>query len=599
MADRRAPHDSGVRSGWSVRDAGRLRLWHGQPGPARQVTHVEVPGCQLFLVGVVTTPERELAGIARRLAKGEVQALGSLDGSRVVFAVLQDEVLVAGDLAGQLPVFYAIGDDEVIVSSEAGHAASKVRTEVDYEWLIARLQLSSASDVWWEGSPWRHVRAVRPGWLLRIAAGKRVSTDRWLVLDKPRLSLAEGSQRLDAALRRATRSRVVQSSLVTADLSGGLDSSTVAALAALDAPVRATTLVVDGVDDRVAAREIAKAIAGLDHQELHVPDEVLPYSDLGGAPFADEPSTYSVTHAWGRWWRQAVAANGSDVHLCGDGGDGVLLSVPAYLADLATPRTLGALWQHANGWARLRHQPALALIRAAIRVHLTSYRDALVRAADDVQGLQTTPSGWAHWISRVYAQGMGDWATPQASRIAAQRLGAHAATHRVPPTPGVFGIGDSLAWSSLNTYSRTRRADVSLALEDGVDLHSPYLDDEIIRICWSIPPWVRTTPASLKPILRATTSNLLPPEIVNRRTKGDYSQVGYRGLKLNVKDIDDLLSSSTLAALGLVDARAARTALHRGASGVRINLGALDALIGAELWLRAAADGGVNRALLP
>jgi len=589
--DRRAPHDPdlGVDPDWTVVTAGAFRLWHGQSGPVRRVRRADVPGCQLLVVGCCTTPQAELPEVARCLARGDTAALAALDGSRVVVAVRSNDVLVAGDLAGQCPVFYAPRGNEVVVGSNSRQVGDLVGRSVDRQWLAARMLLTSSSDVWWAGSAWRGVHAVRPGWLLRITPAGEAVPARWLDLGKPQSSLAGGAELLRAALRQAVAYRVTAAELPTADLSGGLDSSALAALASLDAcrPIRAVTLAVDGVDDAAAAVHVADVVPGLIHEQMEIPDDVLPYSELENVPVVDEPSDYLVATAWVRWWRQRLAAGGSDLHFGGDGGDGVLLAVPSYLADLARPRTVGALWRHANGWARLRHQSPHALIRAATEVRRTPYREALTQAADRLVLGGPAPNGWARSVSWLDVGGVSAWATPDARQLAADCLRGHAAEHDAPVVPGQFGIGDSTAWLSLNAFARDLRADVALAAECGISLQSPYLDDGVVRACWSVPASVRTSPGQAKPLLRQAVSELVPASIVERRTKGDYTALSYRGLRRNVDAIDDVLRSSRLAELGLIDADAVRAELHKGASGLAIRLGAFDTVLGAELWLRS------------
>lgn len=322
---------------WSVVTANWFRLCCGQSGPVVRLRQTDVPGCRLFIAGCCTTHEMELPDIARRLARGDTTALAAVDGSRVVIAVRSDDVLVAGDLAGQCPVFYGSFNGQVVVGSHAGKLAEFVGRSLNHEWLAARLLLPSVSDVWWTETPWRGVRAVRPGWLLRISTEGKATTRQWLNLGVPDAGLVSGGHALRAALQRAVAARVAAAEFPTVDLSGGLDSSTVAVLAARAAqvPIRALTLAVDGVEDAAAAAYAARAAPSLAHEQVEIPDAVLPYSNLDQLLVVDEPADYLVAGAWMQWWRRYLAKDGSDVHLGGDGGDGVLLALPSYLADLA------------------------------------------------------------------------------------------------------------------------------------------------------------------------------------------------------------------------------------------------------------------------
>lgn len=586
-ADRRSPFDSSLRPGWPEATAGMLRLWHGQPGPVHRVHQVDVPGCHLFVVGCCTTPMAELPDVARRLARGDTAALAAVDGSRVVIAVRPDDVLAVGDLAGQCPVFYANSGRGVLLGSDARLLADEIGAPLDPGWLAARMILPSASDVWWEGSPWQQVRALRPGWTLRVTT-TRATAVRGAHLDQPSVDLGTGAAALQAALHRAISSRMAGARLPTADLSGGMDSSSVVALAAQTGgpPVRALTIEVEGVEDVAAARHVAGAVPNIVHETMPVPDSVIPYSALDNVPAVDEPSNYLVGAAWARWWRRTISEGGSDVHLTGDGGDGVLLAAPSYLADLARPRTLGVLWKHANGWARLRHQSPAAVARAAAELRATPYRAALLRAAHQLEAGTAAPTGWTRWISWLDIGGVSAWATQDARRLAADFLRTHADRYE-GHVPGEFGMGDSAAWVALNAYARGRRADVVHAATCGVTLEAPFLDDGVIRACWSVPSWVRTTPARAKPLLRRAVEGVVPPRALARSTKGDYTEICYLGIRNNAVSVDELLWSSRLSELGLIDVDAVRAEVCRAVAGVRVRLGALDALLGAELWLRS------------
>lgn len=589
--DRRTPHtlNVGASPDRAVVMTDRLRLWYDRSGPVVRLSQVDVPGCQLIVAGCCTTSEPELHAIAGRLVRGDTAALGAVNGSRVVIAVRSDDVLVAGDLAGQYPVFFAHVDGTVAVGSHAGKLAEFVGRSLDREWLATRLLLPSVSDVWWTGSPWQAVHTVRPGWLLHIDSAGRAMTRRWLDLSAPASELTEGGQALRAALRQAVAGRVAAADQPTVDLSGGLDSSTVAVLATAVAgkPIRALTLTVDGVEDAAAAVHVADVVPGLMHEQVEIPDSVLPYSDLDRLPAVDEPGDYLVAGAWVQWWRRRIAEYGSDVHLGGDGGDGVLLALPSYLADLAGPRTARILWRHASSWAHLRHQSPHTLIRAAFAVRRMPYRVALARTADDLINGSSGPSGWARLVSWFDISGASTWATNEARRLVGERLRQHADEHAVPAVPGTFGIGDATAWLSLNAFSRGLRSDVELAASCGVTLQSPYLDDGVVRACWSVPAFVRTTPEQPKPLLRNAVDGLVPSSIVDRRTKGDYTALSYRGLHRNAAELDNLLALSRLGALGLIDIQAVRAELRKGAAGIPIRLGAFDAVVGMELWLRS------------
>jgi asparagine synthase (glutamine-hydrolysing) len=543
-----------------------------------------------LVLGCCTSSSQSLVTIAVRVAAGDFAALGAVDGSRVVIAVRPDDVVVVGDLAGQCVVFYAqLPDGTVVVGSHAGGVAQEISAGVDREWLATRLLLPDVSDVWWTGSPWYGVQALRPGWMLRATRTGHALVSKLVELPLPDKRIEEAGYSLREALLHGVHTRVAESARPTVDLSGGLDSSTVAVLASsrADGPVPAITLTVPGVDDADVAAEIAGQVPGLAYEQWAVPDSALPYSGLESLPHMDEPADIAVSSALIRWWMQRVAHRGSDLHLSGDGGDGVLLAVPTYLGDLATGRQMRDLWHHANGWARLRHQAPQSLIRAAVRLRHTDYRKAVRDVATRLDCGTAPSTDWARRIAWLGHSAISEWTTPEARGMVAARLRQHADEHASPIVPGNFGIGDATAWLSLSAYARSHRFYIDLAAEQGVNHQTPYLDDSVIRACWSVPAWQRTTPDRVKPLLQKAVGNLVPSVLVNRRTKGDYTASSYRGLHRNARFLVDLFTNSRLGELRLIDEAAVRDVVRRGAAGAPIRIGAFDMLVGTEVWLRA------------
>lgn len=578
-----------LAAGWrAVADS--VRLQHGQPASSVGLRQVEVPGCSLLVVGCCTSSDSELSVIAQRVARANLSSLSTIDGSAAVIAARRDDVVLVGDLAGQHIIFYTQSPSgETVAGSHASRLAPFSSSSViDQTWLATRLVLPEASDVWWTGSPWTTVRTLRPGWALRVSRSGQVTTTPVATLPEPGVDLGHAGDCLRSALVRAVRTRAESTSRLTVDLSGGLDSSTVAVLAAgmTGDLVLAVTLDAPGVDDAMAASAIAAEVSCLAHETLQVPDSVLPYSGLDNVPLFDEPAEDSSTISRATWWLQHITRRASDLHLSGDGGDAVLLARPSYLADLAAQRRFRDLWRHTQAWSRLRNQAPHTLICAAVSAARSSYATALGQLADEIARGKSCQSRWAGLVTWFRASPIVEWMLPEYRALIVEQMRHHVDEHVSPVVPGEFGIGDAAAWLSLNTFSRTQRAYSDLAASCGVNHHAPYLDNDVVRACWSIPAWVRTTPDQPKPLLRRAVGDLVPQRLVERRTKGDYTALVYKGLRRNRKDLDDLLTRSRLGELGLIDETKVRAELAHGAAGIPVRLSAIDALVSAELWLR-------------
>lgn len=408
----------------------------------------------------------------------------------------------------------------------------------------------------------------------------------------------EGAGRLAEALTSAVDGRTTACHELTTDLSGGLDSSTVAALAATmrpDRPLPAITLVcVDrvgadlGSDDPAHARRVAAAVPGIWHVELPLPGEVDPYTALTDIPRTDEPFEDVSIFARLRWWMTAVRELGGRAHLTGDGGDAVLTAPPAYLAELAQRRANSELWSHAAGWARLRHRPAHRLVGAARRLARTTQASAIEHYARSLERDGTGAAGQRRWedlIAWAPTSPCPQWFTRHARELAAT------AVRKVSPGFGDGATpGDVASLGMVQAYGRVHRIHLELAAGLGVALHAPYLDDAVVAACLAVPAAERTSPRQAKPLLRAAMTGRVPDAALLRSTKGDYSMLAYCGLARHHRTVADLLTGSRLAGLGLIEEKVIRADLARGAAGLRVSLAALDQILGAEIWLRAGSS---------
>lgn len=499
------------------------------------------------------------------------------------------------DLAGVWPVFYATVAGSLTYSSSAHAVAAYLGGGVDEGWLSARLLAGSIPDIWSKGSPYQRVQSVPPGGVLLVdSAARPVVVHRELPLAFT--GFTDGAQRLTEALTKAVHGRMDAHREISVDLSGGLDSSTVAVLAAATRPelrLPAITLIsaeLDG-DDPVHARQVAAAIPGLGHLELALPCEVDPYGALTEIPHTDEPFQDVSIFARLRWWMSAVAQLGSRAHLSGDGGDAVLLGPPTYLADLAHQEMRKELRHHAAAWARLRHRPAHRLVAAAARLARTTCAQALeeyARLLEHDSDRPAAPRRWEDLIGWVAEPVCRHWFTRHARHLAgtAVRTAASACTR------SGLAPGDATSLDVVHAYGRAHRIHLALARAWGVQLHAPYLDDAVVAACLAVPAANRTSPWQAKPLLRAAMSGRVPQTVLTRTTKGDYSMLVYRGLARHHRALDDLLTNSRLADLGLLDEYAVRADLARGAAGLPIPLAALDQVLGAELWLRTLPAAG-------
>ncbi|QYC45021.1 Asparagine synthase [Nonomuraea coxensis DSM 45129] len=342
---------------------------------------------QIAVFGACLADDAELTGTLRRAARtGDWAQLAALPGSFVTVRTGADGVLVVPDLAGAWPLFFTPWAGGIAYCSSPLPLGDLIGADPDPRWLAARLIGADLTHATGDRSPFATINRSRPGHMVLLRGQK--PCHRPLDVRLGGLPFAEGAEQLRHALLTAVSRRAHQAERLSSDLSGGLDSSSLALLAARyrTSPLPAITYVDPvggGEDDLTHALLCVRAEPALKHIVIRPGPDALPLTALDRAPLLDEPAQDVLL--WARDEAVLAPAAGG-LHMTGDGGDCVLAGSLAYLADLARPPTAGRFLTEAAAWARLRHRPAYAVIRAALRMARTSYPQALAGVAEQLRG---------------------------------------------------------------------------------------------------------------------------------------------------------------------------------------------------------------------
>lgn len=557
--------------------------------PADRVRLVRAGEAALVVVGECGADDRQLAAGLRAVHAGRWRELTAWPGSYLAVARRGAVTAVIGDLAGQHPVYWRQADGGLWWASAASPLAALDGAPVDPVGLAALVAVGQP-DLLGERSLFRGVHRVPAGHLLLTGpTGPR--TVRYEPAEYEAVNLREGAGTVRAALSMAVAARL-DGRPVSADLAG-LDSTTLACLAAQRQPVTAVTFTDPRIrdDDMAYARRTAAAVPGLDHQAASGTAQTVYYAgldDLGALPVTDAPHPYTVTASVKRAVLDTVAARNSrgGVHFTGSGGDAVLDAGPDYLSDLIRHRQHPRLLAHAQQRARLRKTSlwaVLAQARPAARIGLPA---AMRQTAAE---LRSRPREWTPQARRPFAWvpllASADWMTAGARRQLADAVTE--AADRITAAPQRLA-----SWSERQDLAQIGAniagwRQIALA-EYGIELAAPYLDNEVIRACLAVPADQRGAPGRFKPLLAAAfPHDPVPGFALERTTKGGFNGISYAGLRRHARLLAELLGpASRLAALGLVTEAPIRRQLARAAAGQHLAQGAVHHTVAAEIWLR-------------
>jgi asparagine synthase (glutamine-hydrolysing) len=550
-----------------VADAGQVRIAVFGFCPIT-TTRLTALSRQVRGLSDLDTLTRALPGSAHLVASvhGQVRFQGTVTGTRQVFTTRLDGVPIACDRADVLALMIGARPDEDLLA-----------TAVTFAHFVTPLSERS----WWTG-----VHSVPADSYVVLPAEGAARTVPWWTAPEPDIPLHVGATNVRDALSDAVIARIPAGGRLSADLSGGMDSTSLCFLAAEHTTDLLTFRWTEGSvlnDDPMYAAAAARLLRDAEHLELRgddCPPVFAPPYDMPGieAPQMMTRGTNRVRHSM-----RLLSAHGAAAHMTGHGGDELFTGSGAYL------RTL------------IRREPLRAL--RALRVHRALGRWPLIPTLIDLMDTQDLAAWWREAADKITAPmpprrgpSLGwalpvratPWSTPEAIRRTRQEL------YRVADEVVLMAQdrGQHEAMTLLRTSGPSYRWLSRDYAAHGLRLDLPYLDDRVVEATLAVRPYERYTPWRFKPLLAEAMRGRVPELILARYTKGDYEEGVQRALQQHVPDLLDLFADSELAARGLIDVDALRTALRTPPHGDDDLTANLEATLGAEIWLReiTAAD---------
>jgi len=424
-------------------------------------------------------------------------------------------LLIARDRFGEKPVYWAVFDNTLLFASEPkvllAHPAVKsslnhqaLRQYLSFDYVPAPLTI-------YEG-----INKLPAAHTLTLENGKIETRAYWCLSYKtsePVPSEAEAAEHLLELLAESVRLRLVSDVPLGVLLSGGVDSSTVAALAVRASSEAVKTFSISfaesSFDESSYARAVAKYL-GTDHHEERLSANLAAnlVSEIGSwmdEPFSD-PSLVP-TYLLSRFTRKHVT-----VALGGDGGDELFAGYPMYRghhwADTYAklPRVLrGGIIEPLVGMLPVKTRN-LSFDYKATRFITGSKYDRIARHhiwfgsfTPAEQNLLLTPEVLRHTDSDIY-------------REARTMLAECDATDALEQMQNL----DTRLYLAEDILTKVDRASMAVSLE----VRAPFLDPRVAEFAASLPPNYKLRGRKTKYILKRAVADYLPPFVTRRGKKG-------------------------------------------------------------------------------
>jgi asparagine synthase (glutamine-hydrolysing) len=421
-------------------------------------------------------------------------------------------------------------------------------------------------------TPYREIYAVPPGSVVSVRNGFIARQTYWAFTPRTKIFYqkdADYESHFRHLFLEAVRDRLRTDSRVLADLSGGLDSTSIVVMAD-------HVLQEDGTG-RPAVDTFSSHLRDEPEEEdsLYFPlvekrrgrigyhAEIEGLGDTSSFEYAGFVASPGL---WGRPEERSVRSNtvkrgGYRVLLSGFGGDemtGQALDPQVQIADLLWQCHLQMFTKQVLAWSLLLRRPAIHLLLNAFLLGLP----AGIRARSaDISRVEP-------WVNKVFAR---------RQKLAFRQLDA---------------AGSWLWRPSDRDWCRTLMAlagAVSGEWPHPSETRYPYLDHRLVEFLISIPTEQLLRPGDRRSLVRRALCDLLPPEIVARRTKSRITRYFSAVLEKRWSELESIIRSSVVSKLGYVNRDDFCAALSDVKNGKLPHYPRVFKALSWELWVREAA----------
>ena len=488
-------------------------------------------------------------------------------------------LLIARDRFGEKPLYWGVFDNTLLFASEPkvllAHPAVKpalnlnaLRQYLSFDYVPAPLSI-------YEG-----INKLPTAHKLTLENG-RVNVERYWQLSyktaEPIPSEYEAAEQLRDLLADAVRMRLVSDVPLGVLLSGGVDSSTVAALAVRASSEAVKTFSISfaesSFDESAYARGVAKFL-GTDHHEERLSANLAAnlVSEIGSwmdEPFSD-PSLVP-TYLLSRFTRKHVT-----VALGGDGGDELFAGYPMYA---------GLRW--AEIYKRVPRLLQTGIIEPLVRLLPVKTKNLSFdyKAVRFITGARYDTVARHHiWFGSFTPDEQMQLLTPEA--LAASNGDIYADARAIADECNNNDLVtqmqsvDTQLYLAEDILTKVDRASMAVSLE----VRAPFLDPRVAQFAASLPCNYKLRGLKTKYILKKAVHDMLPPFVTRRGKKGFGVPVA-EWLKVKLRPLArDLLSPERVRRAGVFNPEFVARLQDEHERGVANHRKLLWTLLMFELW---------------
>jgi asparagine synthase (glutamine-hydrolysing) len=561
-----------------VRD-GCIGTWDGRLDNRDEI----VAGLQLR---VEDTPPTDLDLVFAAYKQWGTASFAELlgDWAIVLWDQSKQQLILGRDYMGVRRLFYRIDDDSVTwcTAPEPLVMTAKQKLHLDMDFLAACFYPRPPI----ESTAYQEIRSVVPATFITFRPGGKQQTVRYWSLNPNACIRYSSDEDYEVhflrILRDAVHKRLRSDRTVTAELSGGVDSSSIVCMAdriRRDEPCQSVETLSYYDTDEPSGDErpyfsIIERLRGRTGNHVSLSDFSIQTRGMALRPLPDNhfvatPGYFAKYLEWQSLIRGILDRTGSRVVLSGLGGDELLGGVQYEAAELADHLVAGRVIPFCRSlmaWGLARKKTVYSLLFDVFQLVRARYAPATMLNGP----LMSLP--WVHLKPGKHPSHprFTDWA-------------------RLSPS--------KLSLESVRYSIATQLSCTDLPLVGCAEPRYPYLDRNLYTFIAAIPRQQVLQPTHRRYLMRRALREIVPEEVLFRKTKW----FGSRSVQVSLLDdreiMREMFDEPWLAAEQIIDVAAVRRHFNAVEHGVAQDGLPLRSAIGLELWLRSQTR--LNRIAFP
>jgi len=481
-------------------------------------------------------------------------------------------LILAKDFVGTRHLYYAIEKDQVTWSSILDPLVLLAGKQfaLEEEYIAGWLAFFPATHL----TPYVGIRSVSPASFVRISSGRQTVHKYWDFDPRKKIryhSDTEYEEHFRTVFAESVKRRLRSDSPILAELSGGMDSSSIVCMAdkIMEEGFAGTPRLdtVSYYDDREPNWNERPYFTKVEEKRgrtgchIDVGSEDAFQFQFSNDHFAATPASLPCHNEASRQFAACMLSGKNRVVLSGIGGDeftgGVPTPIPE-LADLLARGRLGALTHQLKVWALDKRKPWFHLLFELARGFAPP---ALVGVS---KHRPTTP-----WLTSRFAQ-----------RNRAALRGYESRWKALGPLPSFQGCGDTL------DGLRRQIASAVLVSRPRYEMRYPYLDRNLLEFIYAVPREQLVRPGQRRSLMRRALVGMVPSEVLNRRRKAFVVRRPTETLLAEWARLVEMSKHLTSSSLGIIDFQVFSETALKTERRRDVPIIALIRTLAVEFWLK-------------